>query len=76
MWFRLGGFMCKGAFRNFKRRVDYSEYGGAPLLGTDGVVIICHGSSSSKAIKNGVKVAAEFVKSKINKHIEESMMAL
>lgn len=72
-WLKLGGLICRRAFRNLKRRVDYSEYGGAPLLGTNGVAIICHGSSSPRAIKNGIKVAAEFVKCQANKHIEEAL---
>jgi glycerol-3-phosphate acyltransferase PlsX len=74
-WLMFGGLLCRPAFRNLKRRVDYSEYGGAPLLGANGVVIICHGGSSSKAIKNGIKVAAEFVRHEVNRHIESSMMA-
>lgn len=70
---RLGGFISKSAFQNFKRRVDYSEYGGAPLLGINGVVIVCHGRSSPMAIKNGIRVAAEFVNHKVNRHIEEAL---
>jgi glycerol-3-phosphate acyltransferase PlsX len=53
--------------------VDYSEYGGAPLLGIDGTCIISHGSSNAKAIKNAVRVAANFVKYEINQHILEAM---
>lgn len=75
-WFRLGGLICRGAFREFKKRIDYSEYGGAPLLGTNGVVIICHGGSSSRAIKNGIRVAAEFVRNQVNRHIEREMIAI
>lgn len=70
---RLGGLIARPAFRNFKRRVDYSEYGGAPLLGINGVAIICHGGSSPRAIKNGIRVAAEFVNHKVNRHIEEAI---
>jgi glycerol-3-phosphate acyltransferase PlsX len=51
------------------KHLDYSEYGGAPLLGVRGVSIICHGSSKSKAIKNGVKVALRAVESRMNDHI-------
>ncbi|MEK7274593.1 MAG: phosphate--acyl-ACP acyltransferase, partial [Candidatus Desantisbacteria bacterium] len=68
---RLGAFLSMPAFRKFKKLVDYSEYGGAPLLGVNGVSIICHGSSSSKAIKNGIRVASEFIRHDVNKHIEE-----
>jgi len=73
-WLRLGGLISRPAFRNFKKRVDYSEYGGAPLLGVNGTVIICHGSSSARAIKNGIRAAAELVRHQVNKHIEESLL--
>ena len=56
-----------------KKEIDYSEYGGAPLLGVDGVVIICHGRSTAKAIKNAVKVAAHYVNAQINQHILTQM---
>jgi glycerol-3-phosphate acyltransferase PlsX len=51
------------------KHLDYSEYGGAPLLGVRGVSIICHGSSKPKAIKNGVKVALRAVETRMNDHI-------
>ena len=50
--------------------MDYSEYGGAPLLGVKGVCIICHGSSNANAIRNAIRVAAEFSSGQINKGIE------
>ena len=56
-------------------KMDYSEYGGALLLGVDGRCIICHGSSSAKAIKNAIRVAAEFVERDVNKHILEESKA-
>lgn len=52
---------------------DYSEHGGAPLLGVDGVCIICHGSSDHRAIKNAVRVAAQYVKSNLNRVILERL---
>ncbi|MFH1096935.1 MAG: phosphate acyltransferase PlsX [Candidatus Desantisbacteria bacterium] len=70
---KIGAFLSMPAFRKFKKLVDYSEYGGAPLLGANGVSIICHGSSSAKAIKNGIRVAAEFIRHDVNKHIEEKL---
>ena len=70
---RLGFLLLKPAFRRFKRRVDYAEYGGAPLLGIDGVSIICHGRSSPKAIKNAVRVARDFVVGEINRHIRDDI---
>lgn len=68
---KLGAYLAKPAFKKFKKLVDYSEYGGAPLLGINGVCIICHGASSSKAIKNGIRVACEFIDHQVNLHIEE-----
>src|SRR5260370_9770046 len=56
---KVGYVLSRKALQHFKKRVDYSEYGGAPLLGVRGVCIICHGGSSSNAIKNAVRVAAE-----------------
>jgi glycerol-3-phosphate acyltransferase PlsX len=70
---RLGALLAKPAFNALKREVDYSEYGGAPLLGIDGNCIISHGSSNAKAIKNAIRRAAEFVKYEINQHILEAM---
>jgi phosphate acyltransferase len=66
---QLGALAMLPAFRSLKKRVDYSEYGGAPLLGLNGVCVICHGSSRAKAIKNGIRVAAEMVDAKVNDHI-------
>jgi glycerol-3-phosphate acyltransferase PlsX len=70
---RLGFLLLRPAFRRFKRRVDYAEYGGAPLLGLNGVSIICHGRSSPKAIKNAVLVARDFVAGHVNRHIREDI---
>ncbi len=56
----VGSFFSRKAFRAFRRRVDYSEYGGAPLLGVAGVCIVGHGRSSAKAVQNGVAMAARF----------------
>jgi glycerol-3-phosphate acyltransferase PlsX len=67
---KLGYVLSKAAFTDFKRRVDYSEYGGAPLLGVKGGCIICHGRSNANAIKNAIRVAAEFSSGKINQRIE------
>ncbi len=70
---RLGYLFARGAFRKFKKRIDYAEYGGMPLLGVKGSAIICHGRSSPKAIKNAVRVAAEAINSRVNERIQESM---
>jgi len=66
---KIGYLLAKQAFGNFGKRVDYAEYGGAPLLGVNGTGIICHGRSNAKAIKNAIKVAAEMIRSKVNGHI-------
>ena len=67
---KLGSIFAHNAFQQFKRRLDYSEYGGAPLLGIKGITIVCHGRSNSNAIKNAVRVANEFCKHNVNHAIE------
>jgi glycerol-3-phosphate acyltransferase PlsX len=67
---KVGYVLSRKAFQNFKKRVDYSEYGGAPLLGLRGVCIICHGGSNANAIKNAIRVAAEFADGNVNEKIE------
>ncbi len=69
----MGYLLAKGAFRRFKKRVDYSEYGGAPLLGTKGVAIICHGRSGAKAIKNAVRVASGLAASDLLGKLKEAL---
>ena len=66
---KIGYLLAKQAFGNFSKRVDYAEYGGAPLLGVNGTGIVCHGRSNAKAIKNAIKVAAEMIRGKVNGHI-------
>lgn len=70
---KLGYLLLKPKLDEFKKKVDYSETGGAPLLGVNGVVIIAHGSSSPKAIKNAISRACEFSEKKINDHIREDI---
>lgn len=70
---RVGGLLAKGAFRALKKRIDYTEYGGAPLLGINGVCIIGHGSSTPKAIKNAIRVAGEEVVKNVNQRIVEAL---
>lgn len=70
---KVGYLLARSAFTEFKKRVDYSEYGGAPLLGVKGVCIITHGRSNANAIKNAIRVAAEFAGGKINKRIEDEL---
>jgi phosphate acyltransferase len=70
---KIGYVLARTAFKEFKKRVDYSEYGGAPLLGVKGVCIITHGRSNGNAIKNAIRVAAEFAAGKINEQIEAEL---
>jgi hypothetical protein len=66
---KLGYLLVKPGMDDMRKRVDYTEYGGAPLLGVNGVVIISHGSSKAKAMKNAIRVAAESVNHRMNEHI-------
>jgi phosphate acyltransferase len=70
---QVGFLLSRKAFIEFKKRLDYSEYGGAPLLGLKGVCIVSHGSSNANAIKNAVRVAAEFSERRINASIEREL---
>ncbi|TAN41437.1 MAG: phosphate acyltransferase PlsX [Nitrospirae bacterium] len=70
---RLGYLMLKPAIRNFKKRTDYDEYGGAPLLGINGACIISHGRSTPKAIKNGLRVAADYSRKKVYEAISKEI---
>jgi glycerol-3-phosphate acyltransferase PlsX len=70
---KAGAFLSKGAFREMKRRVDYSEYGGVPLLGLNGLCVICHGRSNAKAIRNAIRVAKDFADGKIDERIASEL---
>jgi glycerol-3-phosphate acyltransferase PlsX len=70
---KVGYLLSRTAYQDFKKRIDYSEYGGAPLLGVRGVCIICHGRSNSNAIKNAIRVAAGFAEGSINEKIEAEL---
>jgi phosphate acyltransferase len=70
---QFGYLLARHAFDDFKKRLDYSEYGGAPLLGVKGVAIVGHGSSNARAIKNAVRVAAEIARSGIVQAIEREL---
>lgn len=71
----LGAFLAQPAFDALRQEVDYSEYGGAPLLGCAGTCIISHGSSDARAVKSAIRVASEFVRYEINQHILEAIRA-
>lgn len=73
LWARIGYFFMRQVQENIKRRIDYSEYGGVPLLGINGTCFICHGHSSPKAIKNAIKAASEYVQAGINCLLTEAL---
>jgi phosphate acyltransferase len=70
---KFGFLLARQAFNNFKKKVDYAEYGGAPLLGIDGVGMICHGGSNSKAIKNAIRFAHEYAQKGVNQKVAEKL---
>jgi glycerol-3-phosphate acyltransferase PlsX len=70
---RLGYFLSRPAFKGFKKRVDYAEFGGVPLLGVRGATIISHGRSSPRAIRNAIRVAGEVVDHRVNQQIQDEI---
>jgi glycerol-3-phosphate acyltransferase PlsX len=70
---QVGYLLSRRAFADFKKRLDYTEYGGAPLLGIKGAAIVTHGSSNANAIKNAIRVAAEFASTGVNEKIEQEL---
>src|SRR5262247_4396025 len=73
---KVGYILAERAFRAFRRRLDYSEYGGAPLLGIKGITIVSHGRSNANAIKNAIRVAHDFSKNNVNQVIETEFRKL
>jgi phosphate acyltransferase len=72
-WSKVGAWLMKPAFRNMKRRADYAETGGAPLLGVDGVVMICHGGSQPRAIQNAILAAERFCQSNLGNESQSAI---
>jgi glycerol-3-phosphate acyltransferase PlsX len=72
----LGALIAKGAFTALKEKSSYETYGGSPLLGVNGVVIIAHGSSSALAVRNAIRVGIETVAHRVNPRIEEALAAI
>ncbi|MGM0644826.1 MAG: phosphate acyltransferase PlsX [Thermodesulfobacteriota bacterium] len=70
---KMGCLLARDGFRRFARRVDYAEYGGAPLLGLNGITIVCHGASNRKAISSAVAMAGTFVQNKANDHLVQGL---
>lgn len=73
---QFGALLARPAFQRVKRRLDYTEYGGAPLLGVDGVVIVCHGSSDAIAIRNALGVAKDAVRADLRDSIASTVVKL
>jgi glycerol-3-phosphate acyltransferase PlsX len=72
---RVGSLLTRRALRRFRRRMDYSEYGGAPLLGLAGIAIVGHGRSSAKAVRNAVAMAYQFAASRFSERVEREIAA-
>jgi len=70
---QVGALLSRKAFVDFQKRIDDSEYGGAPLLGLKGVAIVGHGSSNANAIKNAIRVAKQFAESGVNERLEHEL---
>ena len=70
---RLGYLLSRNSLSEAYRRLDYAEYGGAPLIGLDGVAIIAHGGSNPRAIKNAIRAARDSVSQEMNRHIAEAL---
>jgi glycerol-3-phosphate acyltransferase PlsX len=70
---QAGALLSRTAFQSVKKRLDYSEFGGAPLLGARQICIICHGRSNAKAIRNAIRIAREFCDAKLNERIESEL---
>ena len=73
---QVGSLLSRRAFEGFRKKIDYSEYGGAPLLGVRGITVIAHGSSNANALKNAIRVATELARAKMNEKIEQGLSAL
>ncbi len=73
---RLGYLLARPALRSFRRKVDYAEYGGVPLLGVRGASIISHGGSSPRAIKNAVRVGIDFIQNRVNDRIHDAILKM
>jgi len=70
---KMGFLFMRSAFRRFSKRVDYAEYGGVPLLGVNGVVVVSHGASNPRAIMNAIRVAGQAVQNRISEHVLEGL---
>ncbi len=72
---QVGALLTRGAFRRFRARLDYAEYGGAPLLGVEGLCVIGHGRSSARAIERGIGLTARFVRDQLVERLRQGLSA-
>jgi phosphate acyltransferase len=72
---QVGYVLARRAYEDFRKKIDYSEYGGAPLLGVRGITVIAHGRSNVNAVKNAIRVAAELARGKVNEKIDQQLSA-
>jgi glycerol-3-phosphate acyltransferase PlsX len=70
---QVGYVLSRSAYKEFRRSIDYAEYGGAPLLGVRGITVIGHGSSNANATKNAIRVATELAAARLNERIEQEL---
>ena len=70
---KIGGGLLRPTFARFRKKIDYAEYGGAPLLGVNGISVICHGRSTPKAIKNAIRMARDAETRGLNRHIKDQI---
>jgi glycerol-3-phosphate acyltransferase PlsX len=70
---QVGYLLSRGALKGIKEKLDYSEYGGAPLLGVRGICVIGHGRSNATAVKNAIRVAAGLARARVNEKIEQEL---
>jgi len=75
IWSRLGTLIALPAFKRFGKKIDYAEYGGAPILGLNGIAIVCHGKSNARAITTALQMAAIFVEKKANDQLVQALHA-
>lgn len=71
----MGALLARNAFKKFAKTIDYAEYGGAPLLGLQGLAIICHGRSNPLAMTNAIKMSGAFVRKGTNARLAETILA-
>lgn len=75
LWSRLGALIALPAFKRFAKKIDYAEYGGAPILGLNGIAIVCHGSANARSIQTSLQQAAILIQKNANEHLFQGLHA-